>query len=259
MDRNLVDDIRMAECERVLDIIGSKKPPGCRILEIGAGTGLQAKRLSEAGFRVDAIDLKSSSYRSSRVWPVTDYDGRDIPFADKSFDVIFSSSVLEHIPHLDAMLHEMRRVLKDDGIAVHIVPATSWALLSALTHYPYLCKLAVRLLVRKFTAGRTSIISATESAQQGRINRFTPMEFFRRVIMPPRHGERGVWLSELYYFSKPVWSRCFRNAGWSVTGYEKNGLFYSGNLIFGYLLDVKTRKFLGRKLFGVCHIFTLAK
>lgn len=48
-----------------------------------------------------------------------------IPFADESFDVIYCSHVLEHIPDDKRALAEMRRVLKPDGWAMIEVPVTA--------------------------------------------------------------------------------------------------------------------------------------
>jgi 2-polyprenyl-3-methyl-5-hydroxy-6-metoxy-1,4-benzoquinol methylase len=68
------------------------------------------------------------------VWPVQDYDGVSIPFPAESFDVVFSSSTLEHISHLRAFQSEMRRALKPGGMAIHIVPSAAWRFWTSLTH-----------------------------------------------------------------------------------------------------------------------------
>ena len=76
-------------------------PPHCgKLIEIGAGTGWQSKKLRELGFDVHAADLAHSDYKKDRFFPVTDYDGHHIPFADSTFDIVFSSNVMEHIPHV---------------------------------------------------------------------------------------------------------------------------------------------------------------
>ena len=80
-----------------LDGIARQVPPGARILELGAGTGVQALDLTRRGFDAATIDLSSSQYADDQMFPARAYDGRRIPFADSSFDVVFSSNVLEHI------------------------------------------------------------------------------------------------------------------------------------------------------------------
>lgn len=48
------------------------------------------------------------------------YDGKSLPFADGSFDVICSNAVLEHVSDLATLAREMRRVTKEGGIGYHL-------------------------------------------------------------------------------------------------------------------------------------------
>jgi len=49
-------------------------------------------------------------------------DLQQLPFDDESYDFIFASHVLEHIPDDEKAISEIRRVLRPDGIAVLPVP-----------------------------------------------------------------------------------------------------------------------------------------
>lgn len=49
-------------------------------------------------------------------------DIQSLPFEEETYDFIFASHVLEHIPNDKKALKEIRRVLKPDGIAVLPVP-----------------------------------------------------------------------------------------------------------------------------------------
>lgn len=51
-------------------------------------------------------------------------DLTNIKYPDNSFDVIYCSHVLEHIPNDRAAMSELRRVLKKDGWAIILVPIT---------------------------------------------------------------------------------------------------------------------------------------
>ena len=124
-----LEDIRKYE----LGVVFKLLPPIGKILEIGAGTGWQAQALTKRGYEVSAIDLLSSNYKENRIWPVTEYDGVHIPFPDKTFDIVFSSNTLEHIPHVHNFQKEIHRVLKDDGVAIHILPSGSWRFWSNIT------------------------------------------------------------------------------------------------------------------------------
>ena len=43
------------------------------------------------------------------------YDGKHIPFADGTFDAVFSSEVFEHVFNLEEVLKELNRVMKTDA------------------------------------------------------------------------------------------------------------------------------------------------
>jgi SAM-dependent methyltransferase len=45
------------------------------------------------------------------------YDGLHFPFRDSQFDFVFSWSAFEHVTDVPAVLAEVRRVLRDDGLA----------------------------------------------------------------------------------------------------------------------------------------------
>ena len=48
--------------------------------------------------------------------------GENLPFNDASFDYIITSHVLEHVWDLISCFHEMKRILKPNGLMVHIIP-----------------------------------------------------------------------------------------------------------------------------------------
>ena len=48
-----------------------------------------------------------------------------LPFADKTFDIVFSTAVLEHLENYDLALKEMYRILKTGGKACTIIGNTS--------------------------------------------------------------------------------------------------------------------------------------
>ena len=106
-----LESIRTFELNLVLKLL----PPDGKILEIGAGTGWQAQALENRGYVVSAIDLVSSNYTKHRIWPVTEYDGKIIPFVDNTFDIIFSSNTLVMIPGVFELQKEIMRVLKPGG------------------------------------------------------------------------------------------------------------------------------------------------
>jgi SAM-dependent methyltransferase len=50
------------------------------------------------------------------------YDGKTLPFPDRSFDTVLNVQVLEHTPHPGQLVREMGRVLKDGGRLILSAP-----------------------------------------------------------------------------------------------------------------------------------------
>jgi ubiquinone/menaquinone biosynthesis C-methylase UbiE len=53
-------------------------------------------------------------------------DIESMPFADATFETVVCTEVLEHVPHPESALAEMRRVLRPGGLLLGSVPARSW-------------------------------------------------------------------------------------------------------------------------------------
>jgi ubiquinone/menaquinone biosynthesis C-methylase UbiE len=49
-------------------------------------------------------------------------DLQKLPFGDQTYDFVFASHVLEHVPNDEKAISEIRRILKPNGIAVLPVP-----------------------------------------------------------------------------------------------------------------------------------------
>jgi len=228
--------LRAAEIAKVATHI----PANARVLEIGAGTGQQALELKRLGFDVAAIELKESAYSGDRVFPISDYDGAHIPFPDSSFDVVFSSNALEHVRDLAAMHAEIKRVLKPDGICVHVLPTHAWRFWSSLTAYPN----ALRHLGRAIKGGRRREWSVA-------------LRWLGSAALQPRHGERGHAVTELWTFHPRWWRRNFRENGFTLLRDEPMGLFYTGSMLAGPRLDFGRRAILARRLGSACHLYVL--
>ena len=104
-------------------------PQGAHILDLGCGTGNNARALAAAGFRVTGIDIDLTSLDIAR--QRTAEHGLNIQYehvdADKmevkeAFDGVLLSEVLEHLHEPERMLHLLIRLVKPGGIAIITVP-----------------------------------------------------------------------------------------------------------------------------------------
>ena len=131
---SFLHEIRAAELGEAARFI----VPGSRVLEIGGGSGFQARLLQGMGHSVESIDRPGSSRPEHRRFAVREFDGATIPFPAAEFDLVFSSHVIEHVADLPRLSAEMRRVLKPGGLCLHLMPSPSWRRWSIVTHYPSL-------------------------------------------------------------------------------------------------------------------------
>ncbi|SRR5260370_3114770 len=85
--------------------------PGQTVLEIGARDGHFSRILPDYFQEVTALDLMKPEFKIERVRTVSG-DVRSLEFADRSFDCVFCTEVLEHIDDLDRAAAEIVRVAK---------------------------------------------------------------------------------------------------------------------------------------------------
>lgn len=251
MDLDHLAALRAHELNAALDLLRRHGAVRGKLLEIGAGTGQQARALAASGYDVTAIDLPDSRYASARVWPVIDYDGTALPFADARFDIVFSSNVLEHIPDTDRMQREIARVLKPGGIAVHVLPSPTWRIVTMLAHYPWLIVAACATL--KKPAQEHGNRATADSPPPGK------RPSWRRIAYACRHGEHGNALTEPWHFRLTRWQQVFERNGFQITQTVASGLFYSGYAVFGKVLRLASRKRLARCFGSACHIFVMRR
>lgn len=242
--------LRLAE----LEVVHRYLPPRGRILEVGAGTGRQGLALRRLGYDVSMIEIESSNYSSDRLCEITNYNGRDIPFGDAEFDVVFSSNVLEHVPELDYLHAEIRRVLKHDGYAIHVVPTHFWRLWSSLTVMP--AALQHLFAIRRELLPRAHLSRGEKNRLAGVWR--AALRLCAGALFQRRHGERGNVLTELWFFHPSWWRRNFVANGYSIKHEEPVELFYTGSMFMSDKLPMAWRKGLARMLGSACEIFVVA-
>ena len=102
---------------------------GGNLLEYGCGVGLLSHLLERRGFNVTGVDISGRFVEAARQKYPESESLRfevvsEIPlrFEDRAFDIVATSSVLEHCTHVDLILLEFARLLRSGGMLIIETP-----------------------------------------------------------------------------------------------------------------------------------------
>lgn len=106
-------------------VMGFDEFKGRRLLEVGCGMGTDLLQFARGGAVCTGVDLTPRSVEISSLHfglygLRADFvlaDGERLPFADESFDVVYSNGVLHHTPDTARAVRELHRVLRPGGTA----------------------------------------------------------------------------------------------------------------------------------------------
>jgi len=116
---------------------------GCRILELGCGTGnlwMDQTALVDSFSELVLSDISEGMVESAKENHADKkrikcevIDTQAIPYPDGSFDIVVANSMLYHIPELEQAVKEIHRVLKTDGVFYATTASTSEGLMNYIT------------------------------------------------------------------------------------------------------------------------------
>jgi SAM-dependent methyltransferase len=112
-----------------IDVVLSRPFPLGRGMDLGCGDGKLMKTIIDHVGRRELVGVDIDPLETGQASALGIYDtihttsGSRIPEPEKSFDFVFSNSVLEHIDTIEDVLDEVARVLKPGGKFVFTVPS----------------------------------------------------------------------------------------------------------------------------------------
>ena len=184
-----VERFRYASQPYMRDLIGFDRFADKRLLEVGCGLGIDLRQFALGGARVVGLDLSANSVALARQhFRTFDTDGQFVnsdsellPFADKSFDVVYSFGVLHHTPDTQAAIDDCWRVLKPGGrFIVMLYNRRSWAVVVE----PYLLAAKRRLSRRSLPPHPTDsseVVRRYDGGDNPLGKAFTPKEVHRML------------------------------------------------------------------------------
>jgi ubiquinone/menaquinone biosynthesis C-methylase UbiE len=117
---------RRTKAEKIVAVLqhflGRTDLSGYTAIDIGCSTGYTVDTLRRAGCTVIGLDIDEPglAYADSLFGEHASFlcaDGSALPFADESIDIVVFNHIYEHVVDPDAVLSEIRRVLRPDGVA----------------------------------------------------------------------------------------------------------------------------------------------
>jgi len=100
---------------------------GKKLLDIGCGPGIILGMLEEAGIDLWGIDISKNATeiakkRVSKPEQIICATADPLPFDDNEFDYAIAWGTIEHFPSIPSILNDIKRVIKESGQAVIMVP-----------------------------------------------------------------------------------------------------------------------------------------
>lgn len=216
-------------------------------LEIGCGDGTQSLLLKEYCDELISTDIDSSDIPPERLEKINfvPADATSLPFDDNHFDLIYSSNVLEHIENIEGAIDEMKRVMKPDGIMIHIIPNTTWKFLQMFLWIPFRLKiLAAKLFGEKARSESVEEFGSPKTESETKSSRWCP----------PIHGVAKSHFEEWQLFRVSRWRDLFKKKNLMIEKSHGLMLYSAWNMGFASI-----RNFLSQLGLKSSHCFILRK
>jgi SAM-dependent methyltransferase len=128
--------------ETIRDRLSLEPSPNRKVLDFGCGRGVMVDYLHSLGYDSFGCDI-STGWEKFPDSPVDrlgliSMEPYRLPYEDNTFDVVFSTSVLEHAKNQEVYFTEIHRVLKVGGVSMHLFPGKWFLPYEPHTHIPLL-------------------------------------------------------------------------------------------------------------------------
>jgi len=111
------EQVRSSRDDRVVEGVCSLAPPATSMLDVGCSDGRIAARVARR-LGVESVRGVDVELQPDPAIDVTQYNGRELPFDDESFDLVTIVDVLHHAEDPAAVVRESLRVTRPTGRVV---------------------------------------------------------------------------------------------------------------------------------------------
>lgn len=159
------------------------------VLENGCGVGMYVEPLARAGGAVVGLeyDFERAQQAAGRSGEIVNAAGEELPFPTKSFDLVLSHEVIEHVRDDRAAVREMVRVLKPAGRIALFCPNRGYPFETHGVYwkgrYYFGNKLFVNYLPRRWRDHLAPHVRVYTSRELGSLFEGLPVRFIERSII----------------------------------------------------------------------------
>lgn len=208
-----------------------------KILEIGAGDGFQSRLLVHYCSELHCTELNKNrliQIPNSKIhYKICDAEKIDQYYPTDTFDIVYSSNVFEHLPSPSSALRGIKKVLKENGMLINIMPNPLFDITIIAFHYPNFFLKKLESLINHLFGSRNK-----NDKKVSMENNLKVQKDFGKVSklfkLPKPHGIGHSFREEIVHFSKKNWMSLFEQEGFQIVEVIK-GPFYSG---YGFGLNV---------------------
>jgi len=121
----LNEESRRRKAAKIISVLqhflGRENLDGLKALDIGCSTGFIADELHKAGAKVTGLDIDEPGLQGARKRFGDNIEficagGEAIPAPAQSFDIVVFNHIYEHVVDADAVMTDIKRVLRPDGV-----------------------------------------------------------------------------------------------------------------------------------------------
>jgi ubiquinone/menaquinone biosynthesis C-methylase UbiE len=227
-----------------------------RALELGCGSGRTSKHLAFYCKKLTAMEYNENllvEQSDDRVTFITG-DAQDLSrFGDGEMNLIFSSSLIEHLPDPDKCLAECGRVIDHDGLIVHTVPNRTWKIFNLLLYYPFGIK---TVLGGIFSSKKSLWTGGPRATETGIDSNLRPVgkRLSLKNLLPKTHGISQGHFMEFKRWGQKHWIGIFEKNGLEVPEIIRLPFYFGWG--YNFRLLIRFGNFLGS---SSCTAYVLRK
>ena len=229
-----VENLRKREIEIILPYLTNRNI--INGLEIGAGSGFQSRILTKYIDNLYCTELNDQRLIKKQIdgihYIIADAEMIDSNFKTEYFDFVFSSNLFEHLPSPEKAIRGITKVLKADGLTIHIIPSPFNAIVRLFLWYP---NLAVSILTYIFSQKKSSK-KVKKVGNNPKLGQKTSK--LSRFIIPQPHGVSSNIIKEIFCWKKKYWIKLFKENGLKIKKVMKGPVSSGYGFGFNYIRSI---------------------